>query len=359
MPLSWTIVCRGSTAQGLGHLFRTRTFARALHDRGRAVEVVAIIEPGLEGILADLPCAVRGVRDDGEVAGLLAARGPDVCVLDTTRLDPAVLRRVRESAGLVASLSPVFAQAAEIDLLFSRSKRAAAPPGVGVTVVGGLEYAVFGEHCRVIGDDAFERGLAASSRPVAVSMGGSDAANKTLRVLAALGAVEEDLTIWVLLGEGYAHSYDALVRAGRGQRRHEVVLAKTSRSMWEVMDRCVLAVLAGGLTTVEAVYAGLPSINVFESQAAVDATAQELFELGVCVDGGLFSEAALPRLVEGVCALLRDPEGLRQMRARTKGLLDRRGAERVIAVIEHEHARRGAARQARRASRPEATHAGR
>jgi spore coat polysaccharide biosynthesis predicted glycosyltransferase SpsG len=129
--------------------------------------------------------------------------------------------------------------------------------------------------------------------------------------------------------------------------------------MWQVMDRCVLAVLAGGLTTVEAVYAGLPSVNVFENQAAIDATAQELFELGVCRNGGLLSEKTLATLVQGVRLLLHEPEQLRRMRARTRGLVDLRGAERVIAVIEGEHARRCAPRPPRRSRRTEATHAGR
>ncbi len=352
------IICRGSTRHGLGHLFRTRTFARALCDRGHDVEVIAVLEPGLEGILSELPCTVIAVRDDDDVIEPVARRAPDVCVLDTTTLKRAVLRQVRAHARLTASLSPVFEHASEIDLLFSRSKRAPPAPGA-VKVVGGLEYAVFGEHCRAIDDDAFERSLAASSKPIAVSMGGSDAANKTLRVLEALGGIEGDLTIWVLLGEGYAHSYDALVRASRGDRRHEVVLAKTSRSMWQVMDRCVLAVLAGGLTTVEAVYAGLPSINLFENQAAIDAAAQELFDHGVCRNGGLLSEESLATLVRGVRSLLHEPELLRQMRERTRGLVDLRGAERVIAVIEREHEHRSGPRPTRRGRRPEVTHAGR
>ncbi len=335
--MKFLIVCRGSTSQGLGHLLRARTFAKTVC-RSHEVEILAILEAGLEGILSDMPCQVLLVRGDDELIEAVCGSNPDVCVLDTTTLMRDVLLHIKGVAGLTASLSPIFEHAADIDVLFTRSKRV--PTLDGVKVFGGLQYAVFGEHGRRITEETFEQNLTASVKPIAVCMGGTDAANKTHRVLQVLSGIQHDLTIWVLLGEGYAHSYDALVAASRTNSRHEVILAKTNRSMWKLMDRCVLAILAGGLTTVEAVYAGLPSINLFEDQGCIDATAQEMFELGVCLNGGLFSEDALATMVRALQFLLINPDELRQMRALTKGLVDRRGSERVLSRLEQEYDQR-------------------
>ena len=36
------------------------------------------------------------------------------------------------------------------------------------------------------------------------------------------------------------------------------ILAKTNRSMWRVLGNCSLAILAGGVTSYEAAFAGCP-----------------------------------------------------------------------------------------------------
>jgi spore coat polysaccharide biosynthesis predicted glycosyltransferase SpsG len=175
-------------------------------------------------------------------------------------------------------------------------------------------------------------------------MGGADAANKTLTVLRALVELNCDTCIWVLLGEGYDHCYNALVETVRGAKRHEVILAKTNRSMWEVMGNCAVAILAGGLTTVEAIYAGLPSLNLFERPEHGEML-EELFDAGICVNAGLFSERALTTLRRTVQNLDLDRRRLLDMRERSRGLLDRHAGRRILAELERLLAERRAPRQ--------------
>jgi spore coat polysaccharide biosynthesis predicted glycosyltransferase SpsG len=204
-----------------------------------------------------------------------------------------------------------------------------------VQVFGGLKYAIFNERCLVIDDAGFERNLTLNELPIAVCMGGADAANKTLAVLRALKTLKDPSTIWVLLGEGYAHCYNQLVDAVRTSSRHEIILAKANRSMWRVLGNCAVAVLAGGLTTVEAVYAGLPTINLCE-RPEHHGLMRELFEAGVALDGGPFSEASLAALPATLRELGRHRDRLRAMRQRTRGLADLDGPKRVLREIEQQ-----------------------
>jgi len=160
-----------------------------------------------------------------------------------------------------------------------------------------------------------------------------------LSVVQALTALPEPSTLMVLLGEGYAHSYNALVDTVRGNARHEVVLAKTNRSMWRLLSQCAMAIMAGGLTTIEAVYAGLPTVNLFEKPEHA-AMLDELFEAGVCLNGGLFSERSLHTARRMVRRLNAQRDELRRMRQRSQGLVDLNGPARVLAVIEAELERR-------------------
>lgn len=324
------IVCRGSQHEGLGHLFRTRTFAGVAQQR-HAVDVVAVAESELRMTLAGLDCPVRFVGSDPEVTAAVEAFRPDMLAFDLTHLDEAVFLAVRGMAGLTVSLSPVFEHMQLVDALFTRVSRTSPLPGVQLHA--GMEYAVFGHQCAPIGWASYERAVRQPALPIAVCMGGADAANKTMRVLWALLGRERPSVVWVLLGEGYAHSYDELVELARGHSRHEVILAKTSRSMWQVLGNCAVAILAGGLTTVEAVHAGLPSINVFEKREHWEMV-QELFDAGVCLNGGLLSENSLSTMTAMLDQMDRDRDRLRRMRNAGRGLVDGRGSERIVAELE-------------------------
>lgn len=341
------VLCRGSMRDGLGHLLRTRTFAR-LAAQTHEVEVVAVVEPDLEPLLADLPCPLHPVRSDDEIPPFLDAFAPDVVVFDTVRLRPATFAAAAAAAVLLVSISPVFEHAARLDVLVTRSARNPALPGVHI--LGGLPYAIVNDRCQAIDDATYERNLALAELPVAICMGGADAANKTLGVLRALSALPQPLSLMVMLGEGYAHSYNALVEAVRGESRHEVILAKTNRSMWRLMSHCAVAILAGGITSVEALHAGLPTINLFEVPEH-QAIMRELLESGVCLDGGLFSEASLATTVERLRHLDAHRDELRALRQRSRGLVDLHGPSRVLQAIE-QHLLAKALRQARRAPAP-------
>ncbi len=325
------VVCRGSTKEGLGHLFRTRTFAKTAQ-LNHQVSVVAIVEPDLQVIFSELDCPVYFAEREQDILPLVQTNPADVLIFDLTHLDKDIFQRVTHIPRLTASISPIFEHIPQIDVLFTRTARAPQIPGV--QIYGGLQYAIFNEHCQTITDDTFIQNLKLPELSIAVCMGGTDAANKTLAVLKALMHVPDSCTIWVLLGEGYAHSYNALVETARYNPRHEVILAKTGRSMWRVMSNCVLAILAGGLTTVEAICAGLPTINLFERSEHIDVISQELFELGVCLNGGVFSDTTLTTMVTTVKHLYHKRQQIYAMHQRTKGLVDTDGSKRVLRKLE-------------------------
>ncbi len=324
------VVCRGSVQEGLGHLLRTRTFARHAA-AGHDVEVVAIVEPELENVLAGLSCPVRFVRTDTAAVERLRAFGPDALIFDTTRFEATLMDEAAAAGFLLGSISPVFEHLARMDVVFTRTRRNVALGSARVH--GGLQYAIFNDHCQAIDDATYERSLTRAELPIGVCMGGADAANKTLIVLQALAGLEQPTTIWVLLGEGYAHSYHQLVDAVRSDLRHEIILAKANRSMWQILGNCALGVMAGGLTTIEAVHAGLPTINVFE-RAEHAAMLAELFEAGVCLNGGLVTGRSLQPAVAAVRRLSAERAELRAMRSRTRGLVDHQGPIRVLREIE-------------------------
>jgi spore coat polysaccharide biosynthesis predicted glycosyltransferase SpsG len=162
-------------------------------------------------------------------------------------------------------------------------------------------------------------------------MGGADAANKTLQVLDNIKDIPEKLVVWVMLGEGYTHSYQDLVDC-MGEGSHEIILVKSNDSMWRILSTCSLAILSGGTTTYEAVYAGLPSINLLgnkQSQFLI----QELVDRGVVLAAGQSFKEGLLASHQLLRDIYHDRVRLLTMQQNTQGLIDNLGAQRIVEEI--------------------------
>jgi spore coat polysaccharide biosynthesis predicted glycosyltransferase SpsG len=322
-------VCRGSAEEGLGHLIRTRAVVEAAAGVLEA-SVVAIGDQHAATLLAGLPVPYRVVKREDEAVEHGA--GADAVVFDLIRLSGAAWSGLTEGR-LSVSLSPIFEHLSEVDLAFSRTRYpypGCHPPQDGRHY--GLEYAIVRPECRRIDTGTFAHGLDDDVLSLAIAMGGADAANRTLEVLQALRGLPAPATLWVLLGEGYAHSYRALVESVRLDARHEVILAKTNRSMWRILRNCSLAILAGGVTTYEAAYAGLPSINVLDRENGRELV-RELIERGAAIDADVGGATGLDALAPIVAALEADRERLLHAHRAARGLIDGRGAERTALAI--------------------------
>ncbi len=257
------VIARGSAQDGLGHFMRARAVATAMAEEGAEVTVLLRGEQTGNVLFRHAGLPVRFCDTDEDAAACLEGWRPDVTVFDTLTFSAASFGRIAALAPTV-SLSPVFDQLDRVDHLFHRtvhenpewSSRVSFPK-----IHKGLEYSVISERCRQIPRPVFQRNLRQSPLSIAISMGGADAPNRTLDILQGLASANCSLLIWVLLGEAYTHSYEALVTAVRGSR-HEVILVKSNESMWRVLESVCLIVCSGGMTTYEAAFAGLPSLNL-------------------------------------------------------------------------------------------------
>lgn len=325
------VVVRGSVDDGLGHVMRSRVAATALANLG-PVRMLVLGDGTAEGLLAASSFEWATVAEEDAVAEGSSFE-PDVVVFDLMRLEEPAFDALRRGR-LAVSLSPIFDRLSGVDVLFHRTRKLgpAFPDGSSaVEVRAGLEYAVVGDRCRRIPEPVYREHLERSPLAVAVSMGGTDAANKTLEVLDRLRAVRTKLLLWVLLGEGYAHSYQELVDCVRDER-HEIILAKTNDSMWRILSGCSLAVLAGGTTTFEAVRAGLPTVDTLETPEHLFLV-EELLERGVAELAGTTFPESLDRLPDLVGQLESDRGRLLDMHRRSEGLIDGLAAERIAGEI--------------------------
>lgn len=319
-------VCRGGTSVGMGHIMRTAAIAGELRRINQATSHVILIgDESLGRAFFNGNTDWSAADSDAEAAAVVERFEPHAVVFDTIDMDAGRLRGIRKGRVLVG-LSPVCAFMDQLDLVFSRAPLM--PAQSAGDVRAGPQYATIGPHCRRVSTSDYRRNLALEPLAVAISMGGADAANKTLRILEAIRDVPCSLLIWALLGEGYLHSYQALVDCVSADRRHEIILAKTRDSMWRIMGGCCVAILGGGITAYESVYAGIPAILTLDDDRD-HFLVEQLVGRGACRYAGAPLGASLAGIVHELTELNERREELLAMHRASRTLLDGRGAGRI------------------------------
>lgn len=327
-------LCRGSLRDGLGHVIRSRTLALEMARRA-AVQMIVVGDKYVDALLVGYGLNYQLFFEDTMLLSTLEEFKPHVVVFDMVYFPKPEFQAIKKQA-MTVSLSPVFNCLDQTHLFFHRTVYNSDEWNFGVhkpVLRCGLKYAVVRENCMRISEEVYRYSLEQNPLSIVISMGGSDASNNTLQVLNALRSVSSSMLFWVLLGEGYEHSYQALVDCMQKDSRHEIILAKTNNTMWRIMRMCTLAILAGGTITYEAAYAGLPSINIFEVEKHVFLI-KELVEKGVSLNAGYPLSDALSVVKANVAYLECSRDELLAMHRKSKDLIDGLGARRIAQEME-------------------------
>lgn len=325
-----TFVVKASTKVGFGHLIRSRSLAnqieKLLIDK-QTLQFCIIGEQSLEVLLSGLDYPVKIFESEEHfIASHEEVNLSDIVVFDLLSVEDNLFELTTKARWRI-SISPIFSHLNDIDTFIHRSKYFDNHL-LCKNVIKGLEFAIIQDGCRQIDAGSYKRNLNEERLSLAISMGGGDAANKTLQVIQRLNKLQQNFTIWVMLGEGYKHSYDALIAAAK-ESHHEIILAKTNESMWRVLSLASLLILPGGVTSYEATYAGLPTLNIVESERQ-KMLVKELFEEGVSLEINGIQD---PKMLELIHQLDSDRAALYSMHLRSKGLIDGRAGERIFELM--------------------------
>lgn len=288
-------LCKASINDGLGHLLRSITFCDRIKSSRPQLELSLFLISDLElDHLAEKKHFNYEVFDVFPTDRILEKF--DIIFLDLLHLNIDEINLLKSHSRKVVSLSPIFNQMKECDTLITRTKYLGnSESTLPKQVLAGLDYAIIRNDIRKINPDQYIHNLNRKSLHIGISLGGTDPNNNTLKVIQQLKIIDLPVVFWVLLGEGYKYQYDKLAAEIKGHKTHEMILARTNKNMWEVLENCNMAILAGGLTSYEAAYAGLPAINFF-SKPNRSYLVQELEENGLSINS-CFKFKDLPNIL--------------------------------------------------------------
>lgn len=321
-------IVRTSLQDGLGHLVRSLSVLCELISL-HPVKLLLLGDGSARHLLESVDVECTACGSDELATEAVVDIGARLVVFDTLAFDPAAFARLPCGVQVV-SLSPVFNCMEKVDHLFHRTMKLDPnwpSNGVFPRVHRGLNLTVLPSWLNRLSTAIYREHLHEERMGLAISMGGTDATNRTLELLKLFGQCSARLVIFVALGEAYTHSFEDLLTVA-SDNRQEIILLKSNESMWRILKNTVsLLVCAGGLTTYEAAFVGLPTINILQ-RADWSYLFEELVEAGAC-RVLLPHVASLAQAVALVEALAERRDDLAAMHLATKGLIPEGGARRI------------------------------
>ena len=329
-----------TVAMGSGHVMRCLALAQAWNDAGGSSHfAVAQGTPAIckrlhsEGTrVLEISSAPGSEQDARELISAIGTGPGAWVVVDGYHFDSKYLRTLKE-AGLQLLLVDDTAQRADYPAQVILNQNPHAHRSLyrqrdaGSRLLLGPRYAMLRREFKQWRD--FKREIPIHARRVLITMGGSDPANVTPRVIASIEKIS-GLEVRVVVGGDNPQSKE-LREAGLRLKNSTTFLTDV-KNMPELMAWADVAISAAGSTCWELCLLGLPAIviDVAPNQASV---AQELARLGAALHLGSASSISGEHLAPALQQLLLSQNARFIMSRRQRLLVDGRGVDRVMQAL--------------------------
>jgi spore coat polysaccharide biosynthesis predicted glycosyltransferase SpsG len=178
-------------------------------------------------------------------------------------------------------------------------------------------------------EQSWRRNIPPLGNKILVTLGGSDPANVTGEVMELLSTMQTaEITIVV----GGSNPHLDLLRQRAADLSRPMKVAADAYNMPELMRWADIVVAAGGTTSWELAFTGLPSIIVTLADNQVDIS-HALDRAGVGISIGKWDGEGKRRLMLELAPLMEDSSRREQMSKKGRQLVDGRGRERVLKTM--------------------------
>lgn len=331
-----------STAIGTGHVMRCLALAQAWQRQGGSVlfvmaEVPAPLQARLqsEGMAVQSLSVVPGSDQDAIATAALAQEaGSRWVVVDGYQFGATYQQQLKQTGVSVLFLDD-YGHAAlyTADLVLNQNLTAHPawyePRSTHTRLLLGTQYVLLRQEFWPWRH--WQRSLAPVARKILVTLGGSDPDNVTLKVIYALKLLNiPDLDVVVVVGGSNPHW--EMLQATVQDCSFPIRLARNVQNMPDLLAAADLAIAAGGTTTWELAFLGLPSLLLMlaENQRAI---AEKLDQSGIAINLGWHDQTAVATIAAAIHQLLPDLETRRKMSQLGQQQVDGWGSLRIVSIL--------------------------
>ena len=321
----------GSTAMGMGHVYRSLAIADALRELSRADIAFLMSADHTDGLQTvsrrGYPVRVVG---DGRLENYLEHIrdfSPAILINDLPTVEAAYMKALSQVGATTVNLvdTPEDLEAAEhygqvIVSVMNQDRET--PEGF----YAGPAYAILREQFRGRTKDVREK-----PRTVLLSFGGSDPQGLTLKAARALESLDPAVEVVAVAGAAFSYGkeLEALLKT---LHRPVRVINDAAGHISELMLDADVMVGSGGMSVYEIAALGTPGV-ILGQNVREDRRMREFSRHGTVVYLGLGVEVGEDRIAAAVDALLREPGRRQAMSARGRALVDGLGAARAAEAV--------------------------
>ncbi|MCW7536782.1 hypothetical protein OOT46_02800 [Aquabacterium sp. A7-Y] len=311
----------GGFLQGMGDVWAAIAIAEALPDFAVFEFVVSREEEGCT-LLRERGHRVAVAASWEQEQHVYQAAKPDVMVLSRLQNPPATMEQLRATGALLVTLDDAGPGAALADLR--------------INPLYWVEDALTDPHFIMLREE-FREAWASPLRindevkSVLLMQGGSDTHGFLKKILRALAPLKGEFEVQLLKGPAFAE--DEELDREIGIWGDDLRLHANCSRMAALMQSADLAITGAGLTLLECLCVGLPTLTVSAEPWETE-TAARVARLGATVDMGFGADLDGAALLAEVEAIRSDPLRRHRMAMRGRELVDGRGSERIAAEIE-------------------------
>lgn len=328
---------------GTGHLMRCLALAQAWqHAGGDVIFVMATETPALEARLKSegmeivyIPVQIGSVEDARETVNLTRRLNADWVVVDGYNFGGEYQQIIKDN-GLRLLMVDDYGHAEHYYADIVLNQNISADEGLYVKrepytqLLLGVKYTLLRREFWQWRE--WKREIPTVARKVLVTLGGSDPDNVTLKVIQALQLVEVDnLEAVVVVGGSNPH-YEQL-KSVCFDAKFPVHLKRNVTNMPEVMAWADVAIAAGGTTTWELAFMGLPCIILVlaDNQRAI---ASELDKTKIAVNLGWYKDVSATEIGSVVTQLLINTDTRAEVVKNSRKLVDGEGCKQILRYLE-------------------------
>lgn len=330
-PAPLLIRADASARMGTGHVMRCLALAQAWQKHGPVVFACAELTSALGARLAGESCQVKRLdaipgspQDSADTLDLARQLGASWLVLDGYQFDSSFQRAIKEGGLRLLAFDDyghVPDPCADLVLNQNLGATAALYPGhgMGTRLLLGTRYALLRKEFLAWRD--WQREIPLVARKVLVTLGGADPDNVTARVVEALARLDVEAKIVVGGSNPHHEALSFVVRPPSS-------VLRDASNMPELMAWADVAVAAGGSTSWELAFMGLPSVVLtLADNQAMAITALETTGTSWRVPQ---SDCTAESLAPMTQALLQNGNERAHMSNLGRSLVDGLGANRVL-----------------------------
>ena len=174
-----------------------------------------------------------------------------------------------------------------------------------------------------------DRGGDRSPLSILVSMGGSDPANLTPKVLKVLEDIGKKVHITAVIGPAFRDT-DSWV--GEYTGRSNLTLVRNVSSLAQLLLETDIGIISAGITLFEACCMGVGSVVLCQNRSQV-VNARKFHHRGAAINLGLGSRVPDEVLLDNIVRLSEDRALRADMSGKGRDYVDGRGVERVTSII--------------------------